>query len=405
MAEPFINDRAGDANPAGGVVSRATFGDHGASMSKARELGKKLLLLAASFAFSFLVLEIYVRATWESQWHIPKEAVRTPGIFNARMKTDVEVDIPLMDGGTFHVKTNARGFRGPLVSTLDDRPLKVLSLGDSFMFAWGLALEDHCMTRFMGAYRAAHPDRDVGHAYVACGSWDPKDYYFAYLTEASAHKPDLVVLGVYTGNDVMPNDSPRWLDPAQAPVVEKLPEPPRPWLRSIDWLGVQLSSNLFAAQVGFRAKHKSSAFALFENDMDRQRKLWDTSFFYIDALHEAVKKDGGRLALLLFPSLVQVSAREQLDRAGYDHGAPERVVGAFCKEKGIDFIPILDELIEADKKSGKHDLFFPKDRHLTARGNEVAAGVLAARLGPIVDRMWAERAGKAAPAPAPQPDP
>ena len=37
---------------------------------KWRELGKRLLLLFASFCFSFLALEIYVRATWQSQWHI-----------------------------------------------------------------------------------------------------------------------------------------------------------------------------------------------------------------------------------------------------------------------------------------------------------------------------------------------
>jgi GDSL-like Lipase/Acylhydrolase family len=352
---------------------------------KWRELGKKLLVLGASLAFSFLVLEIYVRATWQSQWHIPREAVRAPGIFSARMKPDVEVDIPLMDGGTFHVKTNARGFRGPLVSAMAGEPLKVLSLGDSYTFGWGLALEDHCMTRFMRGYRAAHPDRDVGHAYVACGSWDPKDYYLAYLTEASAAKPDLVVLGVFTGNDVMPADAPRFLDPAQALDVETIPDPPRPLFRSVEWLGVMLSSNLFAVQVGFRARRKASAFALFENDMAQQKKLWDTSFFYIEALDQAVRRDGGRLAVLLYPSLLQVNTRDQLERAGYDHGMPERVMGAFCAERGIAFIPILDALEAANQK---RDLFYPKDRHLTARGNEVAAAVLAERLGPIVDRMW-----------------
>jgi hypothetical protein len=361
--------------------------------NKWRELGKKLLLLACSFAFCFLVLEIYVRATWQSQWHIPKEAVRTPGIFNARMKTDIDVDIPLMDGGTFHVKTNARGFRGPLVSEMAQKPLKVLSLGDSYMFGWGLALEDHCMTRFMGSYRRLHADRDVGHAYVACGSWDPKDYHYAYLTEASAAKPDLVVLGVFTGNDVMPSDSVRLLDPAKAVSVEKLPDPPRPWFRSVDWLGIQLSSNLFAVQVGFRAKRKATAFALFDKDMDRQKELWDTSFFYIKALHEAVRRDGGRLAILLYPSLLQVNTRDQLERAGYDHAMPEKVFAQFCKENDIDLVTILDAL-EANNQ--KRDLFFAKDRHITARGNEIAAAVLAEKLGPVVDRLWEERAKKAA---------
>jgi hypothetical protein len=364
----------------------------GSAGAKWRELGKKLLLLAASFAFCFVVLEIYVRATWQSQWHIPKEAVRTPGIFSARMKTDIEVDIPLMDGGTFHVKTNARGFRGPLVSAMAGKPLKVLSLGDSYMFGWGLSIEDHCMTRFMRAYREAHPDRDVGHAYVACGSWDPKDYYYAYLTEARAEKPDLVVLGVFTGNDVMPNDAPRILDPAQAVSVEKLPEPPQPLFRSIDWLGVQLSSNLFAVQVGFRAKHKASAFALFDKDVDRQKALWDTSFFYIKALHEAVERDGGKLVILLYPSLIQVNTREQLERAGYDHAMPEKTMGAFCQDNHIGLVTILDAL---EAHNDKHDLFFPKDRHLTAHGNEIAAGVLGDKLGPVVDALWAEKAGQA----------
>jgi hypothetical protein len=359
---------------------------------KLRDLVKKLAVLGISLVFCFLVLEIYVRATWQSQWHIPKEAVRTPGIFNARMKTDIEVDIPLTDGGTFHVKTNARGFRGPLVSEVAGKRLKVISVGDSYMFGWGMAIEDHCMTRFMGSYRRLHPDRDVGHAYVACGSWDPRDYYYAYLTEAAEAKPDLVVLGVFTGNDQMPADAPRILDPAQVVSVEKLPEPPRPLFRSIDWLGVQLSSNLFAVQVGVRAKHKATAFALFDRDMELQNKLWDTSFFYIKALHEAVKKGGGRLVVLLYPSLLQVNTKDQLERAGYDHAMPEKVFAAFCKDNGIDLVTILDALEENQKLN----LFFPKDRHLNARGNEVAASVLGEKLGPTVDRLWAERAGKAA---------
>ncbi len=353
--------------------------------ARGRDLGKKLLLLFCSLAFSLLVLEIYVRATWQSHWHIPRAAVRTPGIFNARMKPDNEVDIPIMDGGTFHVVTNARGFRGPLVSTLADHALKVLSVGDSYTFGWGIALEQHAMTRFTAAYRAAHPDRDVGHAYVACGSWDPRDYYYAYLTEAAGARPNLVVLGVFTGNDVLPASTPRILDPALVPSVETLPEEPRPWLRSIDWLGVQLSSNLFVAQVGYRAKHHSAAFGLFEKDMEAQKKTWDTSFFYIKALHEAVRRGGGRLVILLYPSILQVNTASQLEAAGYDHAMPERVLGEFCRDEHIDLVTILDAL-EANNQ--RRDLFFPKDRHLTARGNEVAAGVLADKLSPIVDATW-----------------
>lgn len=359
---------------------------------RARELGKKLGALAVSLLVSFLALEAYVRLTFQSQWHIPRSAVRTPGIFSARMKPDHESDIPILDGGTFHVKTNARGFRGPLVSALEGKPLKILSLGDSFMFGWGLALEDQAMARFMDAYRRAHPDRDVGHAYVACGSWDPKDYYFAYLTEAAQAKPDLVVLGVFTGNDIMAPDASRVLDPARVIPVERLPQEPRPWIRSFDWVRAQLSGSLFVAS--FRAKHsKPAAFAPFEADLARQRQLWDTSFFYIAALDQAVRKDGGKLVILLFPSMLQLNSARALDDAGYDHAAPERLFAAVGKEHGIAVITLLDRLAARNQKQ---DLYYPKDRHITARGSEVAAEVLRDELGPIVDGLWTERAARAA---------
>jgi hypothetical protein len=366
--------------------------------NKWRELAKKVLALGISLLFSFLVLEIYVRLTYQSQWHIPKSAVREPGIFNARMKPSNEVDIELLDGKSFHVKTNERGFRGPLVSTIESKPLKILSLGDSFTFGWGIALEDHCMWKFMEDYHKAHPDRDVGHAYVACGSWDPKDYYYAYLTEASKAKPDLVVLGVFTGNDIMPNDTPRILDPSKAPYASKLPEPPKPLIRSFDWIRAQLSGSLVVAS--FRAKHsKPVAFAPFENDMEKQKQLWDTSFFYIKALNAAIRKDGGRLALILYPSMLQINTFKALDNAGYDHTMPERVMGEFCKENGIELITLLDTL---KAKNDKQDLYFPKDRHLTTHGNAVAAEVLDQKLTPLVDKLWAEKTrAAAAPAPAP----
>jgi hypothetical protein len=361
--------------------------------SRWRELGKKLLALGFSLGLSFLILEVYARATWTSPLHIPKEAVRTPGIFSFRLKTDNDTYFERADGGKFHMVTNARGFRGPLVSSMAGKPLKVLSLGDSFTLAWGVEIEEHCMWRFIDAYRRAHPDRDVGHAYIACGGWDPKDYYYGYMTEARETKPDIVVLGVFTGNDQMPKDAPRILDPGRAPSVDTLPEPDLPMFRSLDWVRAQLSSSLFIAKV--RAKHKPAAYALFDPDMEKQKQDWDTSFFYIKALDDVVRKDGGRLVVLLYPAIMQVNTPSALDDAGYDHTMPERVFGAFCDENHIDMVRPLATLIA---KNHNNDTFFLKDRHLTARGNEIVAEVLEQQLTPVVDRVWAEKT-RAAPTP------
>jgi len=355
---------------------------------KRRDIAKKLATLGISMLLSFLVLEGYVRLTYTAQWNIPRSAVREPGIFNARMRPDHASDITLLDGDTFHVETNARGFRGPLVSTIAGKPLRVLSLGDSFTFGWGVALEDQCMSKLMTRYHRAHADRDVGHAFVACGSWDPRDYLYAYVTEASAAKPDLVVLGVFTGNDIMPEGAPRIVDPGKAPYVAKLPDPPRPLVRSADWIRAQLSGSLVVASL--RAKHaRPAAFAPFEDDMAKQRRLWDTSFFYISALNDAIRRDGGRLVIVLYPSMLQVSTPRALDDAGYDHTMPERVLGALCEEHGIELVTLLDALTA---KNQQHDLYYPKDRHLTARGHAVAAEVLEQKIGPMLDRLWEEKA-------------
>ena len=288
-----------------------------------------------------------------------------------------------MDGPLFHVKTNARGFRGPLVSAIASKPLKVIFLGDSFTFGWGVALEEQGLWRFMDSYHSAHPDRDVGRAWVACGSWDPKDYYFAYLTEAAVAKPDLVVVGLFTGNDVMPLDAPRVLDPSQVPYVEKLPEPLKPWFRSVDWLRAQFSGSLFIAKL--RARQGPAAYALFEKDLEKQRKLWDTTFFYVTALDAAVRRNGGRLVIVLYPSMLQVNTPDALADAGYDPGMPERTLGQFADERHLELITLLGAL---RARNEKRDLYFAKDRHLTARGNEVAAGVFGRELGPIIDRAW-----------------
>lgn len=109
--------------------------------SHQRDLTKKLAALGISLLLSFLLLEAYVRLTYTAQWNIPRSAVREPGIFSARMRPDHDADITLLDGATFHVRTNARGFRGPLVSSIANKPLRVISLGDSFTFGWGIPLD------------------------------------------------------------------------------------------------------------------------------------------------------------------------------------------------------------------------------------------------------------------------
>jgi hypothetical protein len=359
---------------------------------RARRWGRKLALLAASLTVCLLALEVFVRIAWTDLRYVPRGALAPSGVYSARMKPDAEFDFEIADGDRFHVTTNARGFRGPTPGSIADRALRIVSIGDSFTFGWGLALEQHCMARFVEDHRRAHPDRDVGHAYVATCGWNPRDYAFAYRLEASAARPHVVVVGVLAENDVLPAGSPRFADPKDAPSTDALPgPPPRALFRSLDWARVQFGSSLPVARLRLWAGYHPSTFERFESDLARQEEAWSATFFYLDALDADVRRDGGRLVVLSYPSLFQVDAHEALDGAGYDHTMPDRVLGEHCRRRGVAFVPLLEDLKAAN---ARRDLYFRKDRHLNVAGNGVAAAALSRRLAPVVDAAWGARSGR-----------
>ncbi len=358
---------------------------------QARRWPQRLALMAFSLLVSFGALECYARLTFENQWQIPREVVQPPGVYSLRMKADAESDLRTMDGTTFHVRTNPDGFRGPTVASLRQKPLRVISLGDSYMFGWGVELQDQAMARAVSRYAAAHPAEDLGHAWVATVSWDPRDYYFAYREFAAAAKPQLVVVGLFTGNDVMPSDGLRTLERRDLPVVSTIPERPVATIRSIDWLRAELSSSPLVARL--RARQAPASYAMFDKDLASQQRVWDTTFFYLRALQDAVAKDGGTLVVVLYPSMLQVATPEALREAGYDADMPEKVMTAFAHERQLTLITLLDGLRAGN---GNHDLFFSRDRHLTTKGHAIASGIVLEQLTPVLHAAWEKATAGAA---------
>jgi hypothetical protein len=141
-------------------------------------------------------------------------------------------------------------------------------------------------------------------------------------------------------------------------------------------------------RIAVAANYNPPEFARFNRDIEAQKPRWDATFFYLNALNDAVKRSGGRLVILSYPSNVQVSGFNSLNKNGFDPTAPDRVLEAFCKEIGVELITVLEPLLAQNEKG---DLYWPIDRHLTARGHEILASALTARLTPIVDQIWDER--------------
>jgi lysophospholipase L1-like esterase len=113
--------------------------------------------------------------------------------------------------GPLHVpvKINSVGFRdAEHARTKDVGTIRILGLGDSFTFGWGVALEQTFLKQL--EVRLQHvTDRPVEVFNIAVPGWGLNQYYIALREFGVAYQPDLVIVGY-------------WTDDLNGPPVDKL---------------------------------------------------------------------------------------------------------------------------------------------------------------------------------------
>jgi len=113
----------------------------------------------------------------------------------------------LMGSKYFELKINALGLRQDEEVPVAKEPneLRVLFLGDSFTFGWGVDYENTFFARLQKLARQAYPDRPVRFLNGGHGGWGTQQM-LAYLeATGTGFAPDLVVL-MMGPNDVEDND-------------------------------------------------------------------------------------------------------------------------------------------------------------------------------------------------------
>jgi len=337
----------------------------------------KFLLAFVSLTASLLILEIGVRLTWSTPWRIPRDAFAESDVFRFRLKPDVSCDVPIADADSFHIVTNERGFRGPTVDSIQDCDLRIVSIGDSFTFGWGLSTTEHCMEQWLSSFRATHADRQIGHAFVALPKWSPKDYYFAYLDEVRPLKADIVVLGVFPGNDLLEPSAGKFRTTREA--AEHRLSHPRPgksvlalsrWY-TLDRVKALIRTTPVLANLAIDLGMRPVEFERFARDSTKQQELWDTSLFYLTELERVVSEDGGRLVVISYPSKTPFDSAEYLANEYYDLHMPDTVLSGFCERSDTPFIPLLRDLQESEEC-----VYWEVDRHMNSKGQAVAAATI-----------------------------
>lgn len=109
-----------------------------------------------------------------------------------------------VDLGSFRLRTNALGLRGPeLARPKPAGVFRIVVLGDSVAFGWGVDEEVTFVRRLETEWNAAHPQHRIEVCNTAVPMYDTNQELAALREVGLALQPDLVLL-VYVVNDIEP---------------------------------------------------------------------------------------------------------------------------------------------------------------------------------------------------------
>jgi hypothetical protein len=312
---------------------------------------------------------------------------------------------------------------------------RIMALGDSFTYGW-VPYEDAVMTRVEARLREACPGLDLDLLNFGIGATGVRDYRVALSLALDEYEPDLVVVHFYAGNDgpdlfrhahgrsalearlgrsylwtYGKNAVKLWrgvADPRRAAPVEP-PAPGRPAhpprggavvdpdhrLRDDDPLlvGPILSEPAFERMM---AEELTRLYV--PREANGVARAWRPVLDDLDAMRVRVTGKRARVALVVFPSALQVDPELRADvadrlRRGGRHASPSlaaidprlpnRTLDAYCRTKAIRCLDVTDALVKAREESPA-PLYKQRDTHWTVRGNRVAAEAEAAGLAPLV---------------------
>ena len=249
----------------------------------------------------------------------------------------------------------------------------------------------------------------------------PEEYAILEREEALPLNPDVVLVNLFVGNDIVDNLRGRdhfrggmrhWLDrhnllvyelprrlaivarerkhhrsaaPPSLPLPKGKPATREELLRDLPWLSnpaAERPSMSHEAFLELETRHGREICG--GGDEPYYKRFWEI----VDEMRAAAAPH--KLAFLIIPDELQVEDplwRDVTARAGVplDRDRAQRLLGATLRQKGIPYLDLLPILrAEPVGPDGMRHLFHRDDSHLNARGNAVAGAALAGFLRPLL---------------------
>jgi HEAT repeat protein/lysophospholipase L1-like esterase len=220
---------------------------------------------------------------------------------------------------------------------------RVVCLGDSTTLGWGIRPEEAYPQVLQDLLDARGAPVEVFN--VALGGWSTRQEVVAYRKIVRRYRPGQVVLGVCL-NDV-------------AELQNNLSRPPRLLA------ALHARSALVRWAVGARDREIADVEELFQGAGTRKiEEAWARLFREIQTLRDEVRRDGGSLAVLVFPFALQLSADAP-------PAVPQARIAAFCRAEGLACL----DLLPAVRATGESP-FLDYDHFTPAGARQVAEAVL-----------------------------
>jgi hypothetical protein len=301
------------------------------------------------------------------------------------------------------IQTNSLGYRDREPEETDDRTLRVLFLGDSFTWGDEVNAEDR-FTTLLEASCGLECDRlppiqAINQGIIAYGT---AQSFLQYLLTRRQQRADIVILGLFTGNDLGDNSSvdsrsgprPRLIDCDQESdgrdlCLEGVPVPPAvdwPEHRLVNPRGAVASTLGWSGLITLASRRRAPQFLIEMQSTDLLEEMASALPFPIvqrisdepienrigqleiilAAMARAIRGDGRAFGVLLLPS-----AKVYAGDAGDELRDYYEVVSVLDR---LD-VPFADYYERTKHSSGEH-LYFGPQGHWRPSGHQEAAALL-----------------------------
>lgn len=270
------------------------------------------------------------------------------------------------------------GFRGADPRPLSKPSLRVLVLGDSQAFGFGVAEDETLSAQLELLLQARHPDTDVQVINSAVPGYGTADQLAMLRSRGPALEPDLVVVQFLSMNDLIEN-----LTPAHT------------WARIKDGMlasreGTVSTRLAFGRRAEMWIKRHSHLANLVSNAagywavrlglVGQQGAMWGEDFseeqaeLGVDLLVEIAATADSLGARTLF---LYTTGQASVIQERYDALPSRAVVAAAAERAGVPWIDMTARMRERPNRAALH---YPGDGHWTAEGHRVVAEIVAAEI-------------------------